>query len=102
MLLGDLIARFDDEAVAEEAVLALGDLAVLAALRERAAAMGLPIGACMAAAARRYADHASEEEWVTLLGQMGQAQDPGAVYLRRALAYACRPISATCGHAGHA
>ena len=78
MLLGDLIARFDDEAVAEEAVLALGDLAMLAALRERAAAAGLPVGACPASGAGRQAGC-----------QMGKAPDPGAVYLRRALAHAC-------------
>ena len=36
MLLGDLITRFSDQAVAEEAVLALGDLTMLALLREEA------------------------------------------------------------------
>ncbi|MBL8571397.1 MAG: hypothetical protein JNK84_20160, partial [Phreatobacter sp.] len=32
-----------------------------------------------------YADTASDEEWTTLMGQMGRADDPGAVLLRRAL-----------------
>lgn len=85
MLLGELIARFNDEAVAEEAVLAIGDLAMLAALRERAAATGTSVGACLAEAARRYATEASDEEWITLIGTMSRAQDPGAVFLRRAL-----------------
>jgi hypothetical protein len=103
MLLGDLIARFDDEAVAEEAVLAIGDLAMLATLREQAAATGLGVGACMATAARRYAAEASDEEWITLLGVMGKAEDPGAAYLKRALAYGVRaPHERTCGHGGHA
>ena len=90
MLLGDLISRFSDEAVAEETVLALGDLAMLAALRERSAETGLEIGAYMAAAARRYASEASDEEWITLMGVMGKASDPGAVYLTRAFAYVSR------------
>lgn len=102
MLLGDLIARFDDEAVAEEAVLAIGDLAMLAVLREQAAESGLGIGACMAAATRRYAAEASDEEWLTLIGLMARTQDPGAVYLRRAVAYACQqPDAGGCGHVHH-
>jgi hypothetical protein len=87
MLLGDLIARFDDEAVAEEAILVLGDLAMLSGLRDQAASNGLSIGAYVAAAARRYAAAASDEEWITLLGVMGKSQDPGAAYLQRALSH---------------
>jgi hypothetical protein len=94
VLLGDLIARFKDEAVAAETVLAIGDLAMLAALREQAAATGLDIGACIAAAVRRYASHASDEEWITLMGLMGRAQDPGAVYLKRAVVYASQDLDA--------
>jgi hypothetical protein len=87
MLLGDLIARFSEETVAEEAVLAIGDLAILASLRKEADEKGLGLGACMAEAARRYADEASDEEMITLMGLMSRAQDPGAIYLRRALAH---------------
>jgi hypothetical protein len=99
VLLGDLIARFQDEAEAEQAVLAIGDLAMLAALREHAAATGLGIGASMATAARRYAVEATDGEWITLLGAMGEANDPGSVYLKRALAYVregAKPDQ--CGH----
>ncbi len=93
MLLGDLISRFSDEAVAEETVLAIGDLAMLAALREQSAETGLGIGAYMAAAARRYASEASDEEWITLMGVMGRAPDPGAAYLKRAFTYVSRQIA---------
>jgi hypothetical protein len=100
MLLGDLIARFDDAAVAEETVLAIGDIALLAGLREQAAMTGRGLGACMADAARRYAAEASEEEWITLIGAMGRTKDPGAVYLKRVFAYGRQPKS--CGHDSHA
>lgn len=101
MLLGDLITRFSDQAVAEEAVLALGDLTMLALLREEADATGLGLGECVAAAARRYAAEASDEEWVTLMGVMGKEPDPGAVFLRRALVHAHRrPDTSGCGHGG--
>ena len=103
MLLGDLIARFDDEAVAEETIVAIGDLATLAAAREGAAAQGVSVGAYLATTARRYANEASDEEWITLLGIMGKTPDPGAVFLQRALAHVSRPLNgAGCGHVGHA
>lgn len=101
MLLGDLIAKFSNEAVAEEAVLALGDLATLASLREQAEASGLPLGACMAAATRRYADQATDEEWITLMAVMGKADDPGAVFLQRALAHAGKPTQGPCNCGNH-
>ena len=87
MLLGDLIARFAVKAVIEEAVLAIGDLVLLAALREQATADGLDLGTYAAAAVRRYASEASDEEWITLMGAMGRTEDPGAIYLKRAFAY---------------
>jgi hypothetical protein len=42
----------------------------------------------------RYAAEASDEEWITLMGAMGRAPDPGAVYLARALVYATAPARA--------
>ncbi len=87
MLLGDLLARFTDESIAAETVVGLGDLALLAGLREQAEASGLSLGAFAAGAMRRYAAEASDEEWVTLMGALGRAQDPGAVCLQRAFAH---------------
>ncbi len=91
MQLGELIARFADEAEAEEAILGLADLALLAELRKRADADGLDLGAYAAAAVNRYAAVASDEEWITLIGAMSRARDPGAIFLERALAHAVGP-----------
>jgi hypothetical protein len=87
MLLGDLLARFDDETFAAETVLELGDLAFTAKLREAAAASGLTLGAYAAAAMRRYAASAPDDEWLTLLSALGRAHDPGKVCMQRAFAY---------------
>lgn len=97
MLLGDLLARFDDESVATETVLGLGDLALAAKLRAAAEADGLTLGAYAAAAVRRYAAAASDEEWVNLMGALGRAQDPGAVCLRRAFNYVTAGFNASAG-----
>jgi hypothetical protein len=88
MLLGDLLNAFDDEAVAAETILRVGDLALIAAMRKEAETRGLSLGAFAAATVRHYADGASDEEWTTLIGQMGRAEDPGAVYLKRAFTQA--------------
>ena len=90
MMLGDLVARLADETAVEETLFGLTDLALLADLRAQADASGLDLGPYAAAAASRYASDAPEEEWVTLIGAMSRSQDPGAVYLKRAFAYATR------------
>jgi hypothetical protein len=84
MLLGDLLARFHDENIATETVLGCGDLALIAGLKEQAELNGQTLGSYAAGAVRRYAAGASDEEWVTLMGALGRAEDPGAVCMRRA------------------
>ena len=86
MLLGDLIARFDDEALAAETLLSLGDLALTARVVSLAANQNISAGEFAAQAVGAFVSRASDEDWLTLVGQMSRAQNPGAVFLRRALA----------------
>lgn len=87
MLLGDLLARFSDKSIAVETVFGLGDLALVAKLSEQAEADGLTLGTYAASAVRRYAEEASDQEWVNLMGALGRAQDPGMVCMQRAFAH---------------
>ena len=87
MLLGDLLARFDDETVASETILRLGDLSLVAALRERAEAEGVTLGAYAAGAVRQFAAEASDEAWITLMGALARAEDPAAACLKHAFAH---------------
>jgi hypothetical protein len=87
MLLGDVLASFDDETIAAETILGFGDLTLIARLRQEADAAGLSLGAYAAGAVRRYAADAPDEEWVTLMGALGRADDPGAVCMQRAFAF---------------
>ena len=86
MLLGDLLNQLEHEAVAAETILHVGDLALIARLRGKAEAAALTLGAYASHLARTYADSATDDEWLTLIGQMGRADNPGAVYLERAFA----------------
>lgn len=88
MLLGDLLAELSDETAATEAILSVNDLAMLAAMRQRAAADGLDLPAYVAGTVRRYASEATDEEWITLMGLLNRAPDPGAVCLKRAFEHA--------------
>jgi hypothetical protein len=88
MLLGDLLNQFEDEGVAAETILRVGDLAMITALTRNADALGLTLGAYASQVVRNYADGASDEEWTTLIGQMGRSDDPGGVCLKRAFAQA--------------
>jgi len=93
MALGDLIARLSDEAVAEETLLNVTNLAMLAQLSARAEAEGLDLGAYTAAAVNRFASAAPDEEWVSLIGAMSRASDPAATFLELALAYDARKLA---------
>jgi hypothetical protein len=67
--------------------LRLGDLALVAKLRERAEADGQSLGDFARIAVRRFAAEASDERWVSLMGTMARAEDPGAVCLKQALGF---------------
>ena len=88
MLVGDLIERFQDETLAGEALFALGDLALTACIVALAAKSNLSAGELAVQSIGHFVNAATDEEWLTLIGSMSRADDPGAVFLRRALAHA--------------
>jgi hypothetical protein len=87
VLLGDLIVRLSEETAAAEALLGIGDLGLLAEMRARAEENGVTLGTYAAWAVRVYADNAPPDEWTTLIGVLGRAEDPGGACLKRAFAY---------------
>jgi hypothetical protein len=89
-MLGDILARLTDETTAVETILGAGDLTLLTVVKERAAAEGLDLAACVTQTVQRYTHEASDEEWVTLIGLMNRANDPGAICLKRAFEHAQR------------
>ena len=90
MMLGDILTRLSDDGEAAEIILGAGDLRLLAAMRERAESEGLELAAYARAVVQRYAAEASDEEWITLMGQIGRSGDPGLTCLRRAFESAVR------------
>ena len=84
MVLGDVLSRLNDDGEATEIILGVGDLNLLAAMRERAEMEGLDLAAYAKTAVQRYAAEASDEEWITLMGLIGRTSDPGGTCLKRA------------------
>lgn len=84
MLLGDILGRLTDDGEAVEIILAAGDLPLLAAMQMQATAEGLNLAEYAKSVVQRYAAGASDEEWITLMGQIGRTADPGGVWLKRA------------------
>jgi hypothetical protein len=85
MLLGNVIASFEDPACAAEALLALDDLALAAAITAAAAKEKMTAGEFAMQSVGAFVDGASDEEWLTLVGLMSRADNPGQVFLRRIL-----------------
>ena len=98
MLLGDVIARFEDEAFVNETLFALDDLALTAQVVASAAENKVSAGEFSAQSVGQFVNGASDEEWLTLIGLMSCADNPGQVFLRRVLSNALpHPQGCGCG-----
>lgn len=103
MLLGDVIARFEDETAALETLMGLNDLALLAQVEIAAEAAALTTGEFATHAVQVFSTRASDEDWVSLIGVMGRTTDPGEACLRRMIEFALKPKGPAhaCGHNHH-
>jgi hypothetical protein len=98
MIVGDLIARFEDDAVAAEALLVLGNPALMARVASAAAAQELTLREFATASVQRFAAFASDEDWLTMVGRISRAEDPGQAFLTLVLSFAIgnnSPVPAT-------
>lgn len=85
MLLGDVMQKFDDEVATLETLLTFEDLSLLADVEAAAARRRLTVGEYTKCAVERFVAQASNEEWITLVGQLARARDPAEAFLNRAL-----------------
>lgn len=88
MNLGQLIAALDDERHGEGALEALGDIVLLTEVRNMSALWGESVGAYIAASAGRFAAAAGDETWLSLVGAMERAEEPGKLAMQRILRWA--------------
>lgn len=77
MQLGEVIRGFDDEANAAEALVACGDVALLARVDAMTSRFGETVGEYASGAVRRFASLAGSEDWLGLMNILERASDPG-------------------------
>jgi hypothetical protein len=82
MMLGDLIAQLEDEALAAEALLATGDVVLIARVQAAAETARSPVGAFLQEQIGRFSTCATADEWVAVMNAAGRDELPGAACLR--------------------
>ncbi len=85
MMLGHFLRNLADDAAAEEALFALGDLVLLAAVEEECAVQAEARGEYVAGAVRRFARMAGDGDWLAVMGKLERSDRPAADFLRQTL-----------------
>ncbi|MBV9835381.1 MAG: hypothetical protein JO055_13290 [Alphaproteobacteria bacterium] len=96
MMLGQMIERLGDEAFAAEAMIALGDLALMVEIDAAARSFEVTPAAYAIFAAQGFASHASDDDWLALMTAMERAEDPGTACLKHMLVWSLRHDSGSC------
>src|SRR5262245_43909536 len=90
MMIGDLIQRFDNDAVAAETLASLGDVALLADIAVAAAEQNVTLGEFATMSVERFVTLASDEDWLRMFTRVTSASDPGAAFLHHILSDAVK------------
>lgn len=85
MNLGQLLRHLDDDGSAADALEALGDLVLFAAVAEMGERHDETPGVYTANASRRFAALAGDEDWLGLMSAMERAENPARAALERML-----------------
>lgn len=100
MLLGRLMDRLGDDAFCAETLVLLDDLPLMVEIEVMGRRFGESAPEYAAAAARRFAAFAPDDEWLALMTALKRAPDPGTACLRQMLRWSLRQDSTACGCAG--
>lgn len=78
MLLGTIFTNLQDEDAAAEALLSLGDIVLLAEVDAARLPHGEAVGEYVSGATQRFAQLASDEDWLRLMTILEKSQSPAA------------------------
>ena len=90
MVLGQVLERLGDEAFAAETLVALEDLNLMVQVEAAGRPFGEDIGEYAAGASRRFAQLASNEDWLALMTALERAGDAGTACLKHMLEWSLR------------
>ena len=81
MLLGDIINNLAQESGAEEALVSLGNITLLATVKSECAVQGETLAEYASGSVRRFSNLASDDDWLQLMGKLEGADNPSAMCL---------------------
>lgn len=90
MLLGQVLERLGDEAFAAETLVALEDLCLMVEVEAAGRQFGETIGEYASGASRRFAQTASDEDWLALMTALERTDDAGTACLKHMLQWSLR------------
>ena len=90
MVLGEVLERLGDEAYAAETLVALEDLNLMVQVEAAGRPFGEGIGEYAAGASRRFAQLASDEDWLCLMKATESPDDGGTACLKQMLGWSLR------------
>lgn len=90
MMLSQILRCLTDDSRADEALIGLGDLVLLAAVETESGQFGETRGEYVAGAARRFAGLASDEDWLAVMGQLERGERPAEAFLAFVLRWALK------------
>ena len=88
MQLGQIIRSFGDETSAAEALIACGDIQLLASVDAMTRKFNESTGEYASGAVRRFANLASSEDWLGLMSAIERTDDPARTVLVKMLRWA--------------
>ena len=94
MLLGEVLKSFEDEAIAAETLVPLGDIVLLAQAGSAADRHGETLGGYCSVAVQRFAQAASDGDWLALMTALEKTKDPAAACLTAMLRWSLREDAA--------
>lgn len=94
MLLGQVLERLADEMFAAETLVAVEDLRLMVDVQAAGRNFGESIGEYASGASRRFAQSASDEDWLALMTNLERADDAGTACLKYMLEWSLRQEAA--------
>jgi hypothetical protein len=90
VVLGQVLERLGDQVFAGETLIALEDLGLMARVDAASRPFGEDVGEYAAGASRRFAELASDEDWLALMTALERADDAGTACLKHMLEWSLR------------
>ncbi len=99
MLLGALLRQLEDERLASQMLMALGDVTLAMRVEKAAARFGETAAEYAAGACARFGEGAGDEDWLALTSALERGADPALTCLRAMIEWSLKHDAASAANA---